>query len=87
MRTKTEILSYGESQEIEAGGCYSIAFNRPLTGSNPVNVNGLDLDAGQTLTIQQNVGDEDHSTYRLTFYAGADDNIINVIKIMPEKRL
>ena len=83
-RTRTEILSYGKSQQIEADGCYSISFYRPLTGSNPVNVNGLNLEAGQTLSINQNVGDEDWSTYDITFSAGAGSNMIDVVKIMPE---
>jgi hypothetical protein len=82
-KTRTEILSYGKAQNIEADGCYSISFYRP-TGSNPVNVNGFDLEEGQSLAIQQNVGDEDWSTYDIVFYTGAGSNAIQVVKIMPE---
>jgi hypothetical protein len=82
-KTRTEILSYGKAQNIEADGCYSISFYRP-TGSNPVNVNGFDLEEGQSLAIQQNVGDEDWSTYDIVFYTGTGSNAIQVVKIMPE---
>lgn len=82
-RTRTEVLFYAKPQTIEAGGCYAISFNRPI-GSNPVMINGFSLDEGQTLSIQQNVGDQDYSTYDIVFYTGVGDNSINVIKVMPE---
>ena len=82
-RTRTEVLFYAKPQTIEAEGCYSISFYRP-TGSNPVNVSGFDLEEGQSLAIQQNVGDEDYSTYDIVFYTGTGTNAIQVVKIMPE---
>jgi len=82
-RTKTEILFYGEPQSIDSEGCFAISFTRPLLNSNPVNVNGYDLDAGQTLSIQQNVGDEDWTSYDITFGVGTGENQCQIIKIMP----
>jgi hypothetical protein len=49
-----------------------------------VNVNGFDLEEGQSLAIQQNVGDEDWTTYDIVFYTGATTNQIQVVKVMPE---
>jgi hypothetical protein len=80
--TKTNIIKYGTSQRIDAGGCYAISFFRPTT-SNPVNVDGFDLETGQTLSIQQNVGDKDFTSYQITFYSGSASNILQVISIMP----
>jgi hypothetical protein len=83
-RTRTEVLSYAKPQQLEAEGCYAITFIRP-TGKNPVMVNGYALADGQSLQIQQNVGDEDRSTYDIVFTnttAGLND--LTVIKIMPE---
>jgi len=84
-KTKTEVLFFGESQSLDSEGCYAISFTRPLLNSNPLNVNGFDLDAGQTLSIQQNVGDEDWTSYDITFGAGAEENQCQVIKIMPSR--
>jgi len=82
MRTTTESLYIGKSQVIEGGGCYAIAFFRPTT-SNPVWVNGIPIEAGQTLSISQNVGDEDHSRYDVVFRTGAATDELYVTKIMP----
>jgi hypothetical protein len=82
-RTRTEVLSYAKPQQVEADGCYAITFIRPV-GTNPVFVNGYSLAEGQALQIQQNVGDEDRSTYDIVFYSGAFNNDLTIIKIMPE---
>jgi hypothetical protein len=87
--TRTQVMFYGKSQYIEADGCYSIAFFRPTATSNssvtaPVQINGVPLEAGQTLTIEQNVGDIDTSTYEIVFYNdGTQVNEMFVIKVMP----
>lgn len=81
-RTITENLYYGKSQQITADGCFAISFFRPST-SNPVQINGIPLEAGQTLSIKQNVGDEDWSVYEIVFYSGTDTNEMYVTKIMP----
>lgn len=82
-RTRTEVGFYGESQSLDSEGCLAISFTRPLTNSNPVNVHGYDLEAGQTLSIQQNVGDEDWTSYDIAFGSGAGENQLQVIKVMP----
>jgi len=83
-RTRTEVLSYARPQQIEADGCFAITFIRPLN-SDPVMVNSYSLEDGQSLQIQQNVGDTDQSTYDIVFGdPTSNSNIIIVIKIMPE---
>ena len=83
-KTITENVFYGKSQQVIADGCYGISFFRPTT-SNPVQVNGIPLEAGQTLSIKQNVGDEDWSVYEIVFYTGTASNELYVQKIMPIK--
>lgn len=83
-RTITESMYYGKAQQISADGCYAISFFRPST-SNDVTVNDIPLEAGQTLSIKQNVGDEDFSTYEIVFRSSASTNEIYVTRIMPLK--
>jgi hypothetical protein len=82
-RTRIENIAYGKSQQIAAEGCYAISFFRP-SSAPAVQVEGIDIEAGQTLSIKQNVGDEDWSTYQLTFANNQDNtNLLHVIKVMP----
>jgi hypothetical protein len=87
--TRTQVLSYGKSTYVEGDGCYSIAFFRPTSNNNlavtsKVNVGGVPIEAGQTLTIEQNVGDRDFTSYEIVFYpAGGSENELYVIKVMP----
>jgi hypothetical protein len=82
-RTRIENIAYGKSQQIAAEGCYAISFFRP-SSAPAVQVEGIDIEAGQTLSIKQNVGDEDWSTYQLTFADNQDNtNLLHVIKVMP----
>lgn len=82
-RTRIENIAYGKSQQIAAEGCFAISFFRPTTAP-AVQVEGIDIEAGQTLSIKQNVGDEDWSTYQLTFANNQDNtNLLHVIKVMP----
>ena len=82
-RTRLENIAYGKSQQIAAEGCFAISFFRPTTAP-AVQVEGIDIEAGQTLSIKQNVGDEDWSTYQLTFADNQDNtNLLHVIKVMP----
>jgi hypothetical protein len=87
--TRTQVLFYGKSTYVEADGCFSIAFFRPTTNSDiavtsNVSVAGVPLEAGQTLTIEQNVGDQDFTSYEITFYPdGGTANELYVIKVMP----
>jgi hypothetical protein len=48
-----------------------------------VRVNGIPIEAGQTFSIGQNVGDADHSAYEIVFTSGADTNELYVTRIMP----
>jgi hypothetical protein len=82
MRTRLETQFIGKPFQIQAEGCYAISFFRPST-SNPVSVNGIALEAGQTLSIKQNVGDEDWTTYEIVFYTGTSDNEMYVSRVMP----
>ena len=89
--TRTQVMFYGKSTFVEANGCYSIAFFRPTTNSDlavtsNVNISGVPLEAGQTLTIEQNVGDRDFTSYEITFYpdnAIPTANELFVIMVMP----
>ena len=82
-KTRTENIAYGKSQYISADGCFAISFFRPTTAP-AVSVEGIDIEAGQTLSIKQNVGDEDHSNYQITFSNNQDNsNLLHVIKVMP----
>ena len=82
-RTRIENIAYGKSQQIAAEGCFAISFFRP-SSAPAVQVEGIDIEAGQTLSIKQNVGDEDHSVYQLTFANNQDNtNLLHVIKVMP----
>jgi hypothetical protein len=65
MNTQTEFEYIGD-QKMQESNCIAIAFNRP-TGSNPVSVNGFPLAEGQTLRIEQNVGDVDRTQYNVQF--------------------
>jgi hypothetical protein len=81
MRTTTQTNFYGKSTSIESF-CYAISFTRPSTGTSEVQVNGIPLAAGQTLSISQNVGDIDNSRYEIRF----DDLGLNelwVVRIIP----
>lgn len=82
-RTRTENIAYGKSQDVAADGCFAISFFRPTTAP-AVQVEGIDIEAGQTLSIKQNVGDEDWSNYQITFANNQDNsNLLHVIKVMP----
>ena len=82
MKTSTQTNFYGRSTSIDSY-CYSIAFFRPNNTNADVAVNGIPIAAGQTLTINQNVGDIDQSRYEIVFTNGANPNELYVIKILP----
>ena len=80
-RTTTQTNFYGRSTSIESY-CLAISFTRPSTGTSEVQINGLPLAAGQTLSISQNVGDIDNSRYEIRF----DDLGLNelwVVRVLP----
>jgi len=81
-KTYTAIEFHGKNDFI-VSNCFSIAFYRP-TGTNPVYVNGMPIGDGQTMTINQNVDHLDTSSYEIVFTAGAGDNELYTIRILPE---
>ena len=62
--------------------CIAIAFYRPTTGSNDVSVNGIPIEAGNTLSISQNVGDLDVSIYEVKFTSSASANKLFVLRTL-----
>lgn len=84
-RTITDFANYDKSFQIQAGGCYGISFFRPSTAAG-VKVEGIPIEAGQTLSIKQNVGDEDNSTYMIQFDSNTDAlNTLFVTRIIALK--
>ena len=81
MKTYTDIQYYGKNDTIESF-CISVEFFRP-TGSNNVFINGLPIEAGQTFTINQNVGDIDTSQYQIVFQGTLGTNELYVVRVVP----
>lgn len=81
MKTYTDIQYYGKNDTIESF-CISVAFFRP-TGSNNVFINGLPIEAGQTFSINQNVGDIDQSQYQIVFQGTLATNELYVVRVVP----
>ena len=81
MKTITIIEFYGRNNFIESN-CNSISFTRPL-GTKPVYINGLPIADGQTFSINQNVGDVDHTKYEIVFGTGGSGNELYVTRIRP----
>lgn len=88
--TKTITTFTGQAQQFWAEGAYAVSFYRPATNpysgaaSNPVTVDGIPIEAGSSLNIRQNVGDMDYSQYDIVFAPGAGQNMLYVIRIMPQ---
>lgn len=80
-RTTTQTNFYGRSTSIDSY-CLAISFTRPSTGTSEVQINGLPLAAGQTLSISQNVGDIDNSRYEIRF-DNAGLNELWVVRVLP----
>lgn len=88
MKTRSETIFVGSSQQFSADGCYAISFFRPdssIIATNLVRVNGVPIAAGQAFAIGQNVGDEDWSNYSIVFESGAGQDEIHITRIMPIK--
>jgi hypothetical protein len=81
MNTQTEFEYIGDNK-MQESNCIAIAFNR-ATGSNPVSVNGYPLESGQTLRIEQNVGDIDRTQYNVVFSSGAGTNECYCFRTLP----
>ena len=88
--TRTITTFTGKAQLFDAGGAYAVSFYRPNTNpysgaaSNAVTVDGIPVEAGSSLNVRQNVGDQDFSQYDIVFPGGAGENMLYVIRIMPQ---
>lgn len=80
MNTITETMSIGVATMVTSD-CTAIAFNRPI-GSNPVNINGYPLGAGETFTVAQNTGDLDRTQYQIFFGSGTGTNECYVFRTL-----
>ena len=78
MNTQT-IFEYVGDYKMQESDCIAIAFFRPTT-SNPVSVNGLPIEAGQTFRVEQNVGDIDRTQYEIIFSTGTATNELYVMR-------
>jgi hypothetical protein len=81
------IFDYVAIPKMMTSDCIAIAFFRPSTGTNPVYVNGLPIEAGQTFYVEQNVGDIDRTQYQITFGTGAGANQLFVMRTIPKQAL
>lgn len=73
------IFDYVAIPKMVTSDCIAIAFFRPTSATQNVSINGLPLEAGQTLYIEQNVGDIDRTQYQVTF-PGASSGILHVMR-------
>lgn len=81
MKTNTINFFVGANTMVTSD-CIAIAFYRPTTGTNDVSVNGVPIEAGNTMSISQNVGDLDVSIYDVKFTSSASDNKLFVIRTL-----
>lgn len=83
MKTNTTNFFVAEETMVTSN-CIAIAFFRPTTDTNDVSVNGIPIEAGQTLSISQNVGDLDVSQYEVKFTSlgGTNVNKLHVIRTL-----
>ena len=58
------IFDYVTIPKMVTSDCIAIAFFRPSSATQGVSINGLPLEAGQTLYVEQNVGDIDRKIGR-----------------------
>ena len=66
MKTNTVTQFVGNNYMLTSD-CIAVAFFRPSTDTNDVRVNGIPIEAGQTLSITQNTGDFDVTQYEIVF--------------------
>jgi hypothetical protein len=83
MKTNTTNFFVAEDTMITSN-CIAIAFFRPSTLTNDVSVNGIPIEAGDTLSVSQNVGDFDVSQYEVKFTSlgGSNVNKLHVIRVL-----
>ena len=81
MKTNTTNFFVGEDTMVTSN-CIAIAFYRPTLNSNDVSVNGVPIEAGNTLAISQNVGDLDVSIYEVKFTSSASQDRLFVLRTL-----
>ena len=80
LKMNTEVIfDYVTIPKMVTSDCIAIAFFRPTAGTVDVSINGLPLEAGQTLYIEQNVGDIDRTQYQVTF-PGSQAGVLHVMR-------
>ena len=80
------IFDYVTIPKMVTSDCIAIAFFRPSSATQGVSINGLPLEAGQTLYVEQNVGDIDRTQYQVTF-PGANSGVLHVMRTIPKQSL
>jgi hypothetical protein len=75
------IFEYYTIPTMVPSDCIAIAFFRPSSATASVLVNGFPIEAGQTLYIEQNVGDIDRTQYQVKFPT-ANTGIIHVMRTL-----
>lgn len=73
---KTEIVQYTADTNVQSN-CNSIAFIN--SGAVPVTIDKFSLAAGAALSIDGNEGEQNITTYRVTF-GGASTGVLTVIR-------
>jgi hypothetical protein len=66
MKTNTVSQFIGKNTMVTSD-CVAIAFFRPSGNNQDVRVNGVPIEAGQTLTISQQTGNFDKTQYEVVF--------------------
>lgn len=66
MKTNTTTFFVGANTMVTAD-CVGIAFFRPSGSNQDVRVNGIPIEAGQTFTVSQQVGNIDVTQYEVSF--------------------
>ena len=80
LKMNTEVIfDYVTIPKMVTSDCIAIAFFRPSLATVDVSINGLPLEAGQTLYIEQNVGDIDRTQYQVTF-PGSQAGVLHVMR-------
>ena len=81
MDTTTEFEYIGD-QKMQESNCIAISFTRPAK-TNEVSINGYPLAEGQTLSIEQNVGDIDRTQYSCVFTDIGKGNELYCFRTVP----
>lgn len=81
MNTNTTTFFVGKNTMVTSD-CIAIAFFRPTASSNDVMVNGVPIEAGQTLAVSQVDGNIDRTQYEVVFTNIGNTNELYVIRTL-----